>query len=150
MSVAHLGVACADGLPYIRVKRNPNSEGDMPPDPPRGAGAFPAPVTRAPTSRPDPADLYAALDLGTNSCRMLIAQPKGNQFHVIDSFSKSVQLGQGLERYGRLSRTSIGRTIQAIADLQAARSSSTRSSGCGSWPRKPAGGPRTDRTSSPR
>ena len=86
----------------------------MPPDPPRGAGAFPAPVTRAPTSRPDPADLYAALDLGTNSCRMLIAQPKGNQFHVIDSFSKSVQLGQGLERYGRLSRTSIGRTIQAM------------------------------------
>lgn len=86
----------------------------MPPDPPGGAGAFPAPVDRAPTVRPDPADLYAALDLGTNSCRMLIAQPKGNQFHVVDSFSKSVQLGQGLERYGRLSRSSISRTIQAM------------------------------------
>ncbi len=52
----------------------------------------------------DPAELYAALDLGTNSCRMLIAQPKGNQFHVVDSFSKSVQLGLGLEASGRLSR----------------------------------------------
>ena len=36
---------------------------------------------------PSPTDLYAALDLGTNSCRMLIAQSKGSQFHVVDSFS---------------------------------------------------------------
>ena len=35
---------------------------------------------------------------------MLIAQPKGAQFHVIDSFAKSVQLGSGLEKTGRLSR----------------------------------------------
>ena len=52
----------------------------------------------------EPEALYAALDLGTNSCRMLIAQPKGAQFHVIDSFAKSVQLGSGLEKTGRLSR----------------------------------------------
>jgi exopolyphosphatase/guanosine-5'-triphosphate,3'-diphosphate pyrophosphatase len=32
---------------------------------------------------------------------MLIAQPKGSGFHVVDSFSKSVQLGQGLEASGR-------------------------------------------------
>ncbi len=86
----------------------------MPPDPPRGAGVFPTPVDRDHVERPDPADLYAALDLGTNSCRMLIAQPKGNQFHVVDSFSKSVQLGQGLEKSGRLSRAGINRTIQAM------------------------------------
>jgi exopolyphosphatase/guanosine-5'-triphosphate,3'-diphosphate pyrophosphatase len=62
----------------------------------------PPPADRRPAlvDRPDPADLYAALDLGTNSCRMLIAQPKGNQLHVVDSFSKSVQLGQGLEASG--------------------------------------------------
>jgi exopolyphosphatase / guanosine-5'-triphosphate,3'-diphosphate pyrophosphatase len=61
------------------------------------------PITVEPPAPPpaDPAELYAALDLGTNSCRMLIAQPKGNQFHVVDSFSKSVQLGQGLESSGR-------------------------------------------------
>jgi exopolyphosphatase/guanosine-5'-triphosphate,3'-diphosphate pyrophosphatase len=45
---------------------------------------------------------------------MLIAQPKGNQFHVVDSFSKSVQLGQGLERSGRLSQAAMRRTAQAL------------------------------------
>lgn len=68
--------------------------------------------------RPDPADLYAALDLGTNSCRMLIAQPKGSQFHVIDSFSKSVQLGHGLEASGKLSRASMARTVGALKICQ--------------------------------
>jgi len=63
---------------------------------------------------PDPAQLYAALDLGTNSCRMLIARPKGAQFHVVDSFSKTVQLGQGLEGSGKLSRASMARTVQAL------------------------------------
>lgn len=62
--------------------------------------------------------LYAALDLGTNSCRMLIAQPKGTGFHVVDSFSKSVQLGAGLEKTGRLSRGSMTRTIQALRICQ--------------------------------
>ncbi|MGR3494121.1 Ppx/GppA phosphatase family protein [Citreimonas sp.] len=86
----------------------------MAPKRPTGADAFPKPVESSAPARPDPNALYAALDLGTNSCRMLIAQPKGSQFHVIDSFSKSVQLGQGLERSGRLSRASMARTIQAL------------------------------------
>ncbi len=80
----------------------------------RGAGRFPAKVEPSGSAQADPAELYAALDLGTNSCRMLIAQPKGNQFHVVDSFSKSVQLGLGLERTGRLSRASMSRTLQAL------------------------------------
>ena len=63
---------------------------------------------------PGSAPLYAALDLGTNSCRMLIAQPKGSQFVIVDSFSKTVQLGVGLEASGRLSRSSMNRTIQAL------------------------------------
>jgi exopolyphosphatase/guanosine-5'-triphosphate,3'-diphosphate pyrophosphatase len=95
------------------------------------AGPFPRPVTPvapatdppaerrpAPTHKPDPADLYAALDLGTNSCRMLIAQPKGSQLHVVDSFSKSVQLGHGLEASGRLSRASMARTVGALKICQ--------------------------------
>jgi len=86
----------------------------MAPKRPTGAGAFPKPVQTPAPSPPDPATLYAALDLGTNSCRMLIAQPKGSQFHVLDSFSKSVQLGQGLENSGRLSRVSMRRTINAL------------------------------------
>jgi exopolyphosphatase / guanosine-5'-triphosphate,3'-diphosphate pyrophosphatase len=62
--------------------------------------------------------LYAALDLGTNSCRMLIAEPKGSQFTVIDSFSKSVQLGLGLESTGKLGRASMERAVQALRICQ--------------------------------
>ena len=48
--------------------------------------------------------LYAALDLGTNSCRMLIAKPEGFNFAIVDAFSKSVRLGLDLERTGVLSQ----------------------------------------------
>ncbi|NOX41870.1 MAG: Ppx/GppA family phosphatase [Alphaproteobacteria bacterium] len=79
-----------------------------------GAVPLPIPVEQAEARRPDPEALYAALDLGTNSCRMLVAQPNGSQFHVIDSFAKSVQLGRGLARHGSLSRASIDRTVAAL------------------------------------
>ncbi len=65
------------------------------------------------TASPEP-DLYAALDLGTNSCRMLIATPERGRFRVVDAFAKSVRLGSGLERTGHLSRGAIGRTIAAL------------------------------------
>ncbi|NVO55325.1 Ppx/GppA family phosphatase [Rhodobacteraceae bacterium B1Z28] len=90
----------------------------MAPKRPKGAGALPKAVESPAPARPDPDALYAALDLGTNSCRMLIAQPKGSGFHVVDSFSKSVQLGAGLERTGRLSRASMARTVQALRICQ--------------------------------
>ena len=86
----------------------------MAPRRPSGAGAFPKTVETPAPLPPDPVQPYAALDLGTNSCRMLVAQPKGAQFHVVDSFSKSVQLGAGLEVTGRLSRASMARTVQAL------------------------------------
>jgi exopolyphosphatase/guanosine-5'-triphosphate,3'-diphosphate pyrophosphatase len=84
-----------------------------------GKAALPAPPVE-PSARADKGSspLYAALDLGTNSCRMLIAQPMGSQFQIIDSFSKTVQLGSGLEASGRLSRTSMTRTIQALRICQ--------------------------------
>ena len=100
----------------------------MTPERPRGADAIPqrmaAPEGVLPAVEPSPSfppgagTLYAALDLGTNSCRMLIAQPKGSQFQVVDSFSKTVQLGVGLEASGRLSRASMGRTVQALRICQ--------------------------------
>ncbi len=86
----------------------------MAPKRPKGAGAFPVAVETPAPKKADSTELYAALDLGTNSCRMLIAQPKGSGFHVVDSFSKSVQLGAGLEQTGRLSRSSMARTVQAL------------------------------------
>ncbi|MBL4917192.1 Ppx/GppA phosphatase family protein [Szabonella alba] len=88
--------------------------------PGRDAAETPVPAQVEPSASPEPgqAPLYAALDLGTNSCRMLIARPKGSQFQVVDSFSKTVQLGVGLEASGRLSRASMGRTIQALRICQ--------------------------------
>ena len=98
----------------------------MTPERPPGADAIPKAdsISVAPSVEPSapPADptmqLYAALDLGTNSCRMLIAQPRGSQFQVLDSFSKTVQLGAGLEASGKLSRASMARTIQALRICQ--------------------------------
>ncbi|WP_184008964.1 Ppx/GppA phosphatase family protein [Rubricella aquisinus] len=58
--------------------------------------------------------LYAALDLGTNSCRMLVARPDGAHFKIVDAFSKSVKLGRELERSGALSEAAIRRTIAAL------------------------------------
>ncbi len=81
---------------------------------PTSAATYPRPAPAPAHPRPDTDALYAALDLGTNSCRMLVAQPKGAQFHVVDSFAKSVQLGQGLEASGRLSRAAMARTVQAL------------------------------------
>jgi exopolyphosphatase/guanosine-5'-triphosphate,3'-diphosphate pyrophosphatase len=86
----------------------------MTPERPLGADAIPETVdpSRAPKTEVPP--LYAALDLGTNSCRMLVARPRGTQFSIVDSFSKTVQLGLGLEASGRLSRESMARTVQAL------------------------------------
>ncbi|WP_136682820.1 Ppx/GppA phosphatase family protein [Falsirhodobacter xinxiangensis] len=88
----------------------------MAPERPRGADAIPAQLSARvePSATPPGSSLYAALDLGTNSCRMLIARPRGSHFQVVDSFSKTVQLGLGLEASGRLSRASMGRTVQAL------------------------------------
>ena len=58
--------------------------------------------------------LYAALDLGTNSCRMLIARPTGSRFEIVDAFSKSIRLGLDLERTGELSQAGISRALQAL------------------------------------
>lgn len=73
-----------------------------------------APRRRGPEPAESSSELYAALDLGTNSCRMLIAAPEAGRFRVVDAFAKSVRLGSGLERTGHLSRGAIGRTLAAL------------------------------------
>jgi exopolyphosphatase/guanosine-5'-triphosphate,3'-diphosphate pyrophosphatase len=57
---------------------------------------------------------YAALDLGTNNCRLLIARPQGDGFAVVDAFSRIVRLGEGLAHSGALSDAAIERTIAAL------------------------------------
>jgi exopolyphosphatase/guanosine-5'-triphosphate,3'-diphosphate pyrophosphatase len=58
--------------------------------------------------------VYAALDLGTNNCRLLIARPTRRGFQVIDAFSRIIRLGEGVGSSGRLSETAIVRTIEAL------------------------------------
>ncbi|MBD8685860.1 MULTISPECIES: Ppx/GppA phosphatase family protein [unclassified Rhizobium] len=61
------------------------------------------------------ADMYAALDLGTNNCRLLIAQPtRPGQFRVVDAFSRIVRLGEGLVSTGRLSDDAMDRAVEAL------------------------------------
>jgi exopolyphosphatase / guanosine-5'-triphosphate,3'-diphosphate pyrophosphatase len=57
---------------------------------------------------------YAALDLGTNNCRLLVARPTSDGFRVIDAFSRIVRLGEGLSQTGRLSDPAIARTLEAL------------------------------------
>lgn len=57
---------------------------------------------------------YAALDLGTNNCRLLVAHPTSDSFRVVDAFSRIIRLGEGLGRSGRLAETAITRAIEAL------------------------------------
>ena len=58
---------------------------------------------------------YAALDLGTNNCRMLIARPDGDGFMIIDAFSRIVRLGEGLAATGTLSMAAMDRALSALS-----------------------------------
>lgn len=77
---------------------------------PREPGPAPA-LARAEAS----GAAYAALDLGTNNCRLLIASPSQAGFRVLDSFSRIVRLGEGLGNSGLLSSASMDRALAALA-----------------------------------
>jgi exopolyphosphatase/guanosine-5'-triphosphate,3'-diphosphate pyrophosphatase len=57
---------------------------------------------------------YAAIDLGTNNCRLMIGTPAGSGFRVVDSFSRVVRLGEGLHDSGRLSQAAMDRALSAL------------------------------------
>jgi exopolyphosphatase / guanosine-5'-triphosphate,3'-diphosphate pyrophosphatase len=93
----------------------------------RGADAYPAGSgSAALPAAPQPGDTaarltapnFAALDLGTNNCRLLIARPapmgSGGGFRVVDAFSRIVRLGEGLEATGALSEAAVARTLDAL------------------------------------
>lgn len=66
-----------------------------------------------------PPPVFAALDLGTNNCRLLIARPQRDRngrdgFRVIEAFSRIVRLGEGLSLSGELSEAAMSRTIEAL------------------------------------
>ena len=88
----------------------------------RGAAATEAPDASCKVQRPPQRavdkgrpPLYAALDLGTNNCRLLIAVPgRPGQFRVIDAFSRIVRLGEGLGRTGSLAAGAMDRALAAL------------------------------------
>lgn len=81
------------------------------------------PVLDAAAHRPGPGQhragrgygpAFAALDLGTNNCRMMVATPSGDGFRVLDSFSRIVRLGEGLHQTGCLNPAAMERALVAI------------------------------------
>jgi len=60
-------------------------------------------------------EVFAALDLGTNNCRLLVATPRGRGFHVLDSYSRIVRLGEGLSQSGRLGAAAMERAVGALS-----------------------------------
>src|SRR3569623_1179382 len=81
----------------------------------RRASERPAPGTSGDRGGPT----YAALDLGTNNCRLLIARPAGDGFRVVDAFSRIVRLGEGVSLSGRLSDAAMDRAVGALAVCRA-------------------------------
>ena len=66
----------------------------------------------APAEAEEP--LFAALDLGTNNCRLLIATPQAQGFRIVDAFSRIVRLGEGVSQSGRLGEAAMERAIGAL------------------------------------
>ncbi len=90
------------GAPGRRDDRSPHQRGRRSHDP-------------AIQARGRDGPLYGALDLGTNNCRLLIARPARGGFHVVDSFSRIVRLGEGLSRTGRLDDGAMDRAYDALS-----------------------------------
>jgi len=59
-------------------------------------------------------ETLAALDLGTNNCRLLIAKPSSAGYRVIDGYSRIVRLGAGVEESGVLSEAAMTRAVEAL------------------------------------
>ncbi|MBZ9764883.1 Ppx/GppA family phosphatase [Mesorhizobium sp. CA8] len=81
------------------------------------SGPSPVEPRLAAQQRPPQQELpvFAALDLGTNNCRLLVAVPgRHGQFRVIDAFSRIVRLGEGLTASGRLGQAAMDRAVEAL------------------------------------
>jgi exopolyphosphatase/guanosine-5'-triphosphate,3'-diphosphate pyrophosphatase len=104
-----------------------DENGTAPPQSLPGAAqpALPPAATAAPQPKPpfqaaprppqQELPVFAALDLGTNNCRLLVAVPgRHGQFRVIDAFSRIVRLGEGLTASGRLGQAAMDRAVEAL------------------------------------
>src|ERR1700686_4085337 len=100
-----------------RLRDGPAPRGEVGQRPPR-SGDDRVPGGGLPGAVPSPtaaSGVYAALDLGTNNCRLLIACPSGDSFRVVDSFSRIIRLGEGISATGCISEAAIERAIVALS-----------------------------------
>src|ERR1700733_7645925 len=81
----------------------------------RGSSIIPVAADAAEAKLVPGAEVYAALDLGTNNCRLLIACPTEDGFRVVDSFSRIIRLGEGISATGSISEAAIERAIAALS-----------------------------------
>ncbi len=64
--------------------------------------------------------MFAALDIGTNSIKVLVAAPDGRGgLREQAEFCRTTRLGEGVDRTGRLQPAAMARTLAAMADLVA-------------------------------
>jgi exopolyphosphatase / guanosine-5'-triphosphate,3'-diphosphate pyrophosphatase len=80
---------------------------------PQSAAGPPHENNRDATSEAE-GQIYGALDLGTNNCRLLLARPSRRGFRVVDAFSRIIRLGEGVSQSGALSEIAMSRTIDAL------------------------------------
>jgi exopolyphosphatase/guanosine-5'-triphosphate,3'-diphosphate pyrophosphatase len=66
------------------------------------------------------AHTFAAIDLGTNNCRLMVARAAVSGFEVVDAYSRPVRLGEGVALNGALCGDAIDRTLEAL-DVCAAK-----------------------------
>lgn len=115
----------SEGLPLAPNRLNLHPESHSPHQPadagvlsPQGSkiiGRHAAAISRAPQADLEAADdVYGALDLGTNNCRLLLARPSRRGFRVVDAFSRIIRLGEGVSQTGRLSVPAMARTMEAL------------------------------------
>jgi len=103
-----------DGLPGVSSPVNGRSPGSKRPFEDDGPGQKKR-ERRPPRRRGGRFDhIFAALDLGTNNCRLLIARPDGESFRVLDAFSRVVRLGEGVDHTNRLNEAAMDRAIEAL------------------------------------
>lgn len=89
--------------------------GGLPPQQGRGRTSNGDARLRFAPRAPTRVSSYAAIDLGTNNCRLLIARPEGAQLIVIDAFSRIVRLGEGMQATGKISAAAMDRAISALS-----------------------------------
>jgi exopolyphosphatase/guanosine-5'-triphosphate,3'-diphosphate pyrophosphatase len=61
-------------------------------------------------------NIYAAIDLGTNACRLTIAFESRGRVKIVDTLSRIINFGEGLYSNGVLSEKAMARGLRALND----------------------------------